>query len=112
MGAFQIKDGQFWLDDQPFRILSGAMHYFRIPPEYWDDRLYELRTLGLNTLETYIAWVNGFNLGRYWNTGPQRRLYLPAPLLRSGKNQIILLELHGSSDPAIELCDRPDLGEA
>ena len=56
MGTFQIKDGQFWLDDQPFRILSGAMHYFRIPPEYWDDRLYKLRALGLNTLETYIAW--------------------------------------------------------
>jgi beta-galactosidase len=56
MGTFQIKNSQFWLDDQPFRILAGAMHYFRIPPEYWDNRMYKLRAMGLNTLETYIAW--------------------------------------------------------
>lgn len=56
MGTFEIKDAQFWLDGQPFRILAGAMHYFRIPPEYWEDRLYKLRAMGLNTLETYVAW--------------------------------------------------------
>ncbi len=56
MGAFSIQDDHFLLDGQPFRIFSGAMHYFRIPPEYWEDRLLKLRLLGLNTLETYVAW--------------------------------------------------------
>ncbi len=38
------------------QILSGAMHYFRIHPDYWRDRLIKLRQCGLNTVETYIAW--------------------------------------------------------
>ncbi|HEX2950789.1 MAG TPA: beta-galactosidase family protein [Armatimonadota bacterium] len=50
-------EGQsFTLDGQPFRILSGAMHYFRVMPEYWRDRLLKLKACGLNTLETYVPW--------------------------------------------------------
>ncbi|WP_306417015.1 glycoside hydrolase family 35 protein [Halobacillus sp. Marseille-P3879] len=52
----QAKDGQFYLDQEPFQILSGAMHYFRTVPEHWEDRLQKLKALGLNTVETYIAW--------------------------------------------------------
>ncbi len=51
-----ISGNRFLLNGQPFRILSGAMHYFRIPPENWADRLYKLRAMGLNTVETYVAW--------------------------------------------------------
>jgi beta-galactosidase len=47
---------QFMLDGKPFRILSGAMHYFRVVPEYWRDRLEKMRAFGLNTVETYVAW--------------------------------------------------------
>jgi beta-galactosidase len=57
-----------------------------------------------------MAWINGFNLGRYWEKGPQQRLYLPAPLLRSGENQIVLFELHGTSSQRVELCDQPLIG--
>ena len=32
------------------------MHYFRVPAAYWDDRLAKLRAMGLNTVETYVAW--------------------------------------------------------
>ena len=46
----------FLFDGAPFRIISGAMHYFRCVPEYWADRLRKLRGLGLNTIETYVAW--------------------------------------------------------
>ncbi len=56
MDTFTIKNRQFLFNGEPFRILSGAMHYFRVPPEYWDDRLYKLRAMGCNTLETYTAW--------------------------------------------------------
>lgn len=33
-----------------------------------------------------VVFINGFNLGRYWEQGPQRTLYVPAPLLRTGDN--------------------------
>ena len=42
---------EFYLNGKPFRILSGAMHYFRIVPQYWEDRLMKLRAMGLNTVE-------------------------------------------------------------
>jgi beta-galactosidase len=56
------------------------------------------------------AWVNGFHLGRYWSRGPQRRLYVPGPVLRTGTNEIVVLELHATARPTVDLCDTPDLG--
>ncbi len=41
-----------------------------------------------------LVWVNGRNLGRYWNIGPQQRLYCPAPFLKKGTNEILILDLH------------------
>ena len=55
MGKFEIKDN-FYLDSQPFKIISGAFHYFRTVPEYWKDRLEKLKAMGCNTVETYIPW--------------------------------------------------------
>lgn len=52
---FEIKD-KFYLDGKPFQIISGAIHYFRIVPEYWQDRLEKLVNMGCNTVETYIPW--------------------------------------------------------
>lgn len=56
-----------------------------------------------------FAWVNGTLLGRYWEIGPQRTLYVPAPLLVAGGNTVTLLELERFGD-RIELRDRPELG--
>ncbi|MFD2331680.1 glycoside hydrolase family 35 protein [Cohnella sp. GCM10020058] len=56
MAIFKIEGGQFRLDDKPLRILSGSIHYFRVVPEYWEDRLRKLKACGLNTVETYVAW--------------------------------------------------------
>ncbi|HTY58342.1 MAG TPA: beta-galactosidase, partial [Bacteroidota bacterium] len=39
------------------------------------------------------VWVNGHNLGRYWNIGPQTRLFCPAPWLHGGRNEILVLDL-------------------
>ena len=44
--------------------------------------------------EKGVVFINGFNLGRYWKVGPQKRLYLPAPLLKEGTNEIVVFELH------------------
>jgi hypothetical protein len=41
-----------------------------------------------------VVWVNGRNLGRYWDAGPQKRLYCPAPFLRTGTNEILIFDLH------------------
>jgi beta-galactosidase len=41
-----------------------------------------------------IVWINGHNLGRYWNIGPQMRLYCPAPWLKPGDNTALIFDLH------------------
>ena len=56
------------------------------------------------------AFVNGFNIGRFWEIGPQRRLYVPGPLLKIGKNEIILFETEGKAIDYITLTDKPDIG--
>ncbi|XP_064611298.1 beta-galactosidase-1-like protein 2 [Liolophura sinensis] len=56
VGSLSYKNRQFILEDRPFTILSGAMHYFRIPQQYWQDRLLKLKACGLNTVETYVPW--------------------------------------------------------
>ena len=40
-----------------------------------------------------VAFINGFCVGRYWDIGPQQTLYVPAPLLRAGRNEVLLLDL-------------------
>ncbi len=54
--------------------------------------------------------INGFNIGRFWEIGPQKRLYVPGPLLRQGPNEIIVFETEGRSAEAIRFCDEPDIG--
>ncbi len=56
MYTLTCDNDQFYLDGQPYRIISGAMHYFRILPEYWEDRLKKLKACGFNTVETYTCW--------------------------------------------------------
>ena len=46
----------FRLHGKKFHIYSGAMHYFRILPQYWEDRLQKLKAAGFNTVETYVCW--------------------------------------------------------
>ncbi len=57
-----------------------------------------------------VAWVNGFNLGRYWNRGPTKTLYVPAPLLCAGENHLVVLELEETLAPVAHLLDHPQLG--
>ena len=53
--VLRTEKGQFMLEGKPFRILSGSIHYFRVVPEYWRDRLLKLKAMGLNTVETYVS---------------------------------------------------------
>ncbi|HEY9328709.1 MAG TPA: beta-galactosidase family protein [Streptomyces sp.] len=56
MPLLQIDDGGFTLGGEPFRLLSGGLHYFRVHPGQWEDRLRKARLMGLNTVETYVPW--------------------------------------------------------
>ncbi|MEN0103213.1 MAG: beta-galactosidase, partial [Curtobacterium sp.] len=74
---FAIGDTDFLLDGEPHRVLSGAIHYFRVHPDLWADRIHKARLMGLNTIETYVAWnahapspdvfdlTGGLDLGRF-----------------------------------------------
>lgn len=46
----------FLRDGRPHRVLSGSLHYFRVHPEQWADRLRRVAALGLNTVDTYVPW--------------------------------------------------------
>ena len=52
----KIENRKFLIDGKESRILSGEIHYFRVPREYWRDRLKKLKACGLNTVATYIPW--------------------------------------------------------
>lgn len=54
-GTFEVSS-DFMLNGSKFKIISGALHYFRVVPEYWRDRLEKLKAMGCNTVETYVPW--------------------------------------------------------
>lgn len=90
-----IKYENQYKEDEP-AFYRGYFEVDCIKDTYLDTRGWQKGT----------AFINGFNIGRYWNVGPQRTLYIPAPLLKKGKNEIVLFELQGTEEPKINLIDR------
>ncbi|XP_062894815.1 beta-galactosidase-1-like protein 2 [Mobula hypostoma] len=58
-----------------------------------------------------VVFVNGLNLGRYWDIGPQKTLYLPAPWVQHGNNEIVIFE-ESKAGKIIEFVNQPDLGQS
>lgn len=92
---------------------------FSAPPAEGTPGFYEFCFETDETGDTFLdfagwgkgcVFVNGFNIGRFWEIGPQKRLYIPAPLLKKGKNVILIFESEGKAPGMIRLCDTPDLG--
>jgi beta-galactosidase len=50
--------------------------------------------IDLSKYKKGVVWINGHNLGRYWDIGPQKRLYCPAPWLKKGVNEVMVFDLH------------------
>lgn len=72
MASFTLGSTDFELDGAPHRILAGAVHYFRVHPDQWADRIRKARLMGLNTIETYVAWNAHEPIkGRWDATGPR-----------------------------------------
>lgn len=55
-----------------------------------------------------VVWVNGHNLGRYWDIGPQTKLYCPASWLKKGRNDIVVLDLLKTDASPLRGSDTPD----
>ncbi len=58
-----------------------------------------------------FVWVNGHNLGRYWNIGPQQTMYVPGPWLKPGANEIVILDLLGPEEPVVAGLKQPILDQ-
>jgi beta-galactosidase len=56
MTSFSLSATDFLRDGEPHQVISGAIHYFRVHPDHWQDRIRKARLMGLNTVETYVAW--------------------------------------------------------
>lgn len=54
--ALSLDEDSFYIHGKKTRILSGSIHYFRVVPDYWADRLKKLKAMGLNTVDTYVSW--------------------------------------------------------
>ena len=95
MHTFEIRD-QFLLDGEPFTILSGSIHYFRVHPSDWRHSLYNLKALGFNTVETYVSWnlhepkpgefcfTDGLDLGKFLDLAAELGLWAivrPSPFI-------------------------------
>ncbi len=92
-GTFTADGKDFLLNGHPFQIISGEMHYLRIPPEYWRDRLLKAKAMGLNTIATYVFWnshepepgtfnfTGGADLATFLRTAQEVGLYV---VLRPG----------------------------
>ncbi|WPO84366.1 beta-galactosidase family protein [Chryseobacterium sp. JJR-5R] len=54
--TFTLGKSDFLLDGKPLQMISGEMHYPRIPRESWRDRMKMAKAMGLNTIGTYVFW--------------------------------------------------------
>jgi beta-galactosidase GanA len=105
---------------KPFEQLQqiGTLHFTATPvqgPAFYHgtfqlslvgDTFLDMRGLGKGAV-----WVNGHPLGRFWNIGPQRTLYLPGVWLRQGVNDVVVFELFSEPGRKIEGIDHPILND-
>ena len=54
--SFVVEGKRFLMDGKPYQVISGEMHYPRVPRAYWRDRFRKARAMGLNTITTYVFW--------------------------------------------------------
>lgn len=95
------------LDEEQIGKISFDEGYSEGRPAFYRFE-FEADELGDTFLETEgfgkgCAFINGFNLGRFWDIGPQKQLYLPAPLLKKGKNTVIIFETEGQAAGHIKI---------
>jgi beta-galactosidase len=95
MKTFEVTN-EFLVDGVPTKLISGAVHYFRMTEKQWEDSLYNLKALGANAVETYIPWnihepqegqfdfSGRHNVGKFIETAEQQGLMVilrPTPYI-------------------------------
>jgi beta-galactosidase len=70
-------------ETRPCKFFQGSFELTEVGDTYFDVSGYSKG----------VVYVNGHNLGRYWNIGPQKRLYCPASFLKKGRNEVVLFDL-------------------
>lgn len=84
-----------------------AFHRARFKRDQVGDTFLDFSTWGKG-----VAWINGHNLGRFWNIGPQQTLYCPAPWLKVGQNELVVFESNGASNCTVRGLSEPILNQA
>ena len=88
-------------DGEPSRFYKGNFEVSGVADTF----------LKLDTFTKGFVVINGFNIGRYWEIGPQKTLYVPASILKDGENEIVIFESDGiKGDAEVEFCDKYELG--
>ncbi|CAL1533778.1 unnamed protein product [Lymnaea stagnalis] len=90
--GIDFKNNTFLKDGAPFRYISGSMHYSRVHPDYWEDRLLKMKVAGLNALQTYVPWnVHELEPGLYnWEGSSNLERFLT---LAQKSDLLVLLRL-------------------
>jgi beta-galactosidase len=82
--AKAVDDHSADASDRPGKFFKGEFQLTQTGDTYFD----------LNAYSKGVVFVNGHNLGRYWNRGPQQRLFCPASWLKEGINEVVIFDLH------------------
>ncbi|WP_165223699.1 beta-galactosidase [Aquisphaera insulae] len=102
--------------------MLGSLRYVPAPesargvgPAFWRASL-EIATPGDTFLDLRpwgkgVAWVNGHCLGRFWNIGPTQTMYVPGPWLKSGRNEVVILDYLGPERPTVASLSEPILDQ-
>src|SRR5699024_7488746 len=99
----QLLDNLVQLDfNREFKEASAGFHRFTLHVDEIGDTFIDGEGWGKG-----LIFVNGFNLGRFWEVGPQTKLYVPGPLLKEGENEIILFETEGKYKDELVFTDQP-----
>ncbi|PRP85043.1 beta-galactosidase [Planoprotostelium fungivorum] len=94
---------------------KGVVQDVRHRPVFYEGT-FEVVDTPLDTFASFanwtkgFMWVNGNNIGRYWNVGPQERLYIPSPFLKTGLNRLVVLELDATNRTVVSLMAEGNLG--
>jgi len=117
-GAAPLTGWQIYNLPLDAKMLAGLK--YRAPqakpgPAFWRARV-EVAQPGDTFLDMRpwgkgVAWVNGHCLGRFWNIGPAQTLYVPGPWLKSGQNEVVILDLPGPEKPEVAGLDTPILNQ-
>ena len=88
--CFKLPMDENWVLNLSSSRISRPGNFFRgnFDLDYVADTF-----LDMSEFRKGVVWVNGHNLGRYWEIGPQKRLFCPAPWLKKGKNSVVVFDL-------------------